>query len=56
MINVYVYSTVAVCGLVLAILNLNVVSLIAGLLMAVIGIAAAVQQYRRVKRSNNGRS
>lgn len=49
MINVVIYTVVAACGLVLAVLNLNVASLVSGLCMAGIGAVGAVQQYRRVK-------
>ena len=51
MINVFLYALIAVCGVVLAVLNLGVWSLLAGVSMGVVGAAAAVQQFRRVKRS-----
>ncbi|WP_255769139.1 hypothetical protein [Pseudarthrobacter sulfonivorans] len=52
MINVFLYALVAVCGVVLAFLNLNTGSLLAGLGMAAIGTIAALQQFRRVRREN----
>jgi hypothetical protein len=49
MINVVIYAVVAVCGLTLAWLNVNGVSLVAGVCMFAIGGVAAVRQYRRVR-------
>lgn len=49
MINVYLYALVAVCGLIMAVLNLNLGSLVAGICMTAVGGTASVQQYRRVK-------
>lgn len=52
MIDVFFYALVAVCGVVLAFLNLNTGSRLAGLGMALIETIAALQQLRRVRWTN----
>ena len=54
LISAFLYLIVGVCGLVLIAVNLNPVSLLAGLAMAVVGLAAAFRQYRRVKAARAG--
>lgn len=55
MINAFLYALVALCGVVLAMLNLNTGSFLAGLGMAVVGAAAALQQLRRVRLAAKNR-